>query len=230
MSIYDNLSMINDRISHAVQKAGREDEVKLIAVSKTVDVQTVNEAIRLGVKRIGENRVQELIGKYDKLLPVEKHLIGQLQSNKVKYIAGKVTLIHSLDRMSLALELSRMAKLQAITIDALVQINIGCEYAKGGVLESDLMPFLDKLQAVEGVRVKGLMAIPPISHGDEVREYFARVYALAQAAKARGFASMSFDELSMGMSGDFEKAILEGATYVRIGTALFGNRIYNDKT
>ena len=224
MSIAENIASVRERMDKAMSAAGRRDDVKLIAVTKTVDVARVNEAIEAGITAIGENRVQELLEKRELLLPVEQHLIGSLQTNKAKYVTGKVALIHSLDRLSLAAEIDRLAALRGVVQDVLVEVNIGGEEGKGGVSPGEVLPFFESIEGIAGIRVKGLMAVPPICKEDEARRYFSAVRKLFDAVAARGFQNANMRELSMGMSGDFEAAILEGASMVRVGSALFGTR------
>lgn len=218
---------VNERIEVAAQKSGRKaEDVRLIAVTKTIPVERINTAISWGIQRIGENRVQELCSKLTDLSPVEKHIIGTLQTNKVKYITdGKVSCIHSLDRLSLAKTLCRQCM---ESVDVLVQVNIGNEPTKSGVSPEDLLTFLEQLEnpMYDKLRIRGLMCIPPAVTGDRVRAFFAQLRTLADEAKKMGLnrERRTFDELSMGMSNDFEDAILEGATYVRVGSAIFGSR------
>lgn len=226
MSIAENIENVRERIAAAANAAGRRPEdIKLIAVTKTVEIDRINEAIRAGIRAIGENKVQELAQKRDFLLPVEQHLIGELQSNKAKHVVGRVALIHTLDRLSLATEIDRLSKKLGMTSDVLLQVNIGDEETKGGLSENEVLPFLEKIEGL-GIRVKGLMCVPPICDEDEARRYFARLRILAQNIAQRGFKNTSMDELSMGMSGDFEAAIKEGATIVRVGSSIFGHRMY----
>lgn len=227
--IQQRLQAILDQMETAAVQSGRSpQEVTLVAVSKTVDVSLINDAIEAGVTVIGENRVQELLEKEKSLLPVEKHLIGHLQTNKAANIVDSVSLIHSLDRKSLGNKLNELGKNKRRKISALIQINIGMEESKHGIEPENLFPFIDEIAGCEFVQVEGLMCIPPICEKEEARRYFAQTYELAQKAKqyVAGSEQMSFDKLSMGMSHDFQEAILEGATFVRVGSALFGERVY----
>lgn len=224
----DRLKQIQDAIAEAAAQAGRDTkEIKLVAVSKTVGVDKINEAIEAGVTIIGENRVQELLGKIDGLLPVEKHMIGHLQSNKAQMIVDKVSLIHSLDRFSLAQKLNQLGERDQRQIPVLVQLNIGKEQSKTGLLPEELFAFLHEISEFSHLQVKGLMCIPPFGSKEEARKYFAQTRELAEKAKSMKIGEMSFDELSMGMSHDFFEAVLEGATYVRVGSAIFGERDYS---
>lgn len=225
MTIKDNVLSVKERIEEAAIKAGRSpEEVRLITVTKTVEKERILQAIEAGVDRIGENRVQELLSKLD-FLPetVEKHVIGQLQSNKVRQVLGHAALIHSLDRISLARELSRVASAREMTADVLVEVNIGEEESKGGVLPADLFLLLEEAMQLPNLCIRGLMTVPPRCPFDEARRYFSSLRELMERAK-REFPALPLQELSMGMSGDFEAGILEGATFVRVGSAIFGAR------
>ncbi len=225
--ICDRIEIVRNQIAESAAKANRDiNDITLIGVTKTVDVETINQAIDAGITCIGENKVQELLSKIDQLKPVEKHLIGTLQRNKAKMIVDHVTLIHSLDRDSLAETLQGLAEEREKAIDVLVQINIGSELSKSGVHPNEFFEFLKNMQAYPKVSIKGVMCIPPYCEGDQIESYFRRTYDLAQEAKIRNYAGMSFDIISMGMSHDFQQAILAGATHVRVGQAIFGERHY----
>ena len=226
MSIEQNIEIIKERVDKSAKESARTlDDITIVAVSKTVSAEAVVQAKNAGMKHFGENRVQEFLKKREVIGDdVFWHIIGPLQSNKVKYILEGVTLLHSLDRLSLAEEIEKQCWKKNTAIDALVQVNIAKEPTKSGVFEEDLEVFLEKLSVLRNVRVKGLMAIPPfVVHPDDNREYFARMRALYERFKS---SSDRFEFLSMGMSGDFEAAIKEGANMVRIGTAVFGARSY----
>lgn len=219
-----NIKNIEERIGISAKKSGRSrEDITLVAVSKTVDADSVNEAVRAGIKDFGENRVQEYLRKREAVKdPVNWHIIGPLQSNKTKYIINGVCLLHSLDRLSLAQEIERHCENKGAFLSALVQINIAKEPTKSGVFEEDLEKLLEGLSVLRRVRVKGLMAIPPPAlKTDYNRQYFVRMYELFRRYK--GFFP-AFEYLSMGMSDDFEAAIEEGSNMVRIGTAVFGAR------
>ncbi|NLW39752.1 MAG: YggS family pyridoxal phosphate-dependent enzyme [Tissierellia bacterium] len=227
ISIRDNLLDIEEKINKALIRAGREGEkVHLIAVTKTVDVDRINEAIRLGITDIGENRVQELVKKYDIINDkVKYHMIGHLQTNKVKYLIDKVSLIHSLDRMSLAKELNKRAQKHGIIIDTLVQVNVADEESKFGLRVEEVIPFIEDVQDYEHIRIKGLMTIAPfVEDKEEVRWVFRRLRQLSEEIKGRGYENVDMEFLSMGMTNDFEVAIEEGSNMIRIGTAIFGER------
>ena len=226
----DNLHRIIDTMADACVAAGRSvDEVKLLAVTKTVDAQRINTAIRLGIHQIGENRVQEFLGKKDDLdlAGVQTHLIGHLQTNKVKQIVGKVQMIQSVDSLRVAQAIDRCSHELGIVTPILVEVNIGGEEAKSGVAPDELERLLYDLCPLDGIHVQGLMTVPPIlSKEREKREIFSKMYQLFVDIRAKKLDNMSMTELSMGMSGDYREAILEGSTMVRVGSALFGERQY----
>ncbi|MBQ3201142.1 MAG: YggS family pyridoxal phosphate-dependent enzyme [Clostridia bacterium] len=229
MSIRDNYLTIRENMETAAARAGRSaDEVKLIAVTKFVEVERIAEAIDCGADTVGENRVQELTGKLDffRSRGVNVNLIGQLQTNKVKYIVGKVDMIQSVDRLALAQEIDRLAVKNGVVQDVMIEVNIGEEAQKGGIAPQDLPGFLEMVSAMNGIRVKGLMCIPPAVGEEEVRPYFARMRTLFETLKVKDLPNVSMEQLSMGMSGDYMAAIAEGATMIRVGTALFGARQY----
>ncbi|BEH09513.1 MULTISPECIES: YggS family pyridoxal phosphate-dependent enzyme [Geobacter] len=229
MAIADNLTHILAKIVAAARRAGRDPAaVRLVAVSKTIPAEAVEEAARAGQRLFGENYVQEFTAKAREVRePVEWHFIGHLQSNKVKYLAGLVTCIHSVDRLSLAEEINRQwAKLDAVC-DILVQVNIAGEETKSGTSAAELTDLVAAMATLPHVRVRGLMTMPPFfDDPEEARPYFRELRRLADAVAAENIPGISMTELSMGMSGDFEAAVEEGATLVRIGTALFGERVY----
>ena len=194
--------------------------------------EAVQEAIRAGVDICAENRVQEFLSKnaVNAYAPCCVHFIGHLQKNKVKYLVGAVELIHSVDSPELMDAISRRAVSLGIVQDVLLEVNIGGEASKSGVSPEQLWPLLDAAAAEEHIRVKGLMAIPPVNDDDaQNRRYLAQVYKLFVQAGERGYSNVEMQTLSMGMSGDYENAIREGATLVRIGTAIYGERDYSKK-
>ena len=225
----DNYNQISQKIACAAEKSGRGyEDITLLAATKTVDIDIINHAIESGVKVIGENRVQEFLSKYENYSPVERHFIGHLQTNKVKDIIDKVSLIHSVDSYRLAEEISRQAVKRNITMNILLEINIGDEESKSGFCYDEAVDAVEKIAKLDGVRVKGLMAIPPICETPEQnRHYFAKMKKLFIDIGLKKIDNSSMDILSMGMSDDYEVAIEEGATMVRLGTALFGRRNYN---
>ena len=219
-----NIKNIEERIDFSAKKSGRSrEDITLVAVSKTVDAASVKEAVDAGVRDFGENRVQEYLKKREALKDnVNWHIIGPLQSNKIKYIINGIYLLHSLDRLSLAQEIERQCEKKDLHLSALVQVNIAKEPTKSGVFEEDLEKLMEGLSVLRRVRVKGLMAIPPpVLHADDNRQYFVRMYELFRRFKG---SFPAFEYLSIGMSGDFEAAIEEGSNMVRIGTAVFGAR------
>lgn len=222
--IRENYLRIIDNIENARISANRLDNVRLMAVTKTVPAENVNYAIGLGVSLLGENRVQEFLDKRSEYSEAEVHFIGGLQTNKVKYIIDKVSMIHSVDSVHLAEEISRRALNSGLVMDILIEINIGDEQTKGGIPASKAKEFCSSISALEGIRVRGLMTIPPPGCDESV---FAKMQELFQSLKTCEYIDRSrFDVLSMGMSGDYEKAVKYGATIVRIGSGLFGQRKY----
>lgn len=204
---------------------------QLIAVTKTRTVEEINEAIACGVRHIGENRVQELLEKYDKIHKdgVMVHLIGRLQTNKVKYIVDKVDLIHSVDSVRLAEEISKRAVKIGKVQDVLVEVNLGREESKGGILKEALIPFLNEISRLPGIHVCGLMCIPPIAAEKHAnREFFLNLKQLSVDIKEKKIDNISMDILSMGMSGDYEDAIEAGSSYIRVGQGIFGPRNYTE--
>lgn len=229
MAIADNLTHILAKIAAAARRAGRDPaSVRLVAVSKTIPAEAVEDAARAGQRLFGENYVQEFTAKAREVRePVEWHFIGHLQSNKVKYLAGLVTCIHSVDRLSLAEEIDRQWAKRDAVCDILVQVNIAGEETKSGTSASELTDLVAAMATLPHVRVRGLMTMPPFfDDPEEARPYFRELRRLADAVAAENIPGISMTELSMGMSGDFEAAVEEGATLVRIGTALFGERVY----
>lgn len=227
MSVRENYLAIMDGIATAARSAGRSPgEITLVAVTKFVDEARIREALACGVTDAGESRVQELTGKlpfFDEYR-ARLHLIGQLQTNKVKYVIGKVASIQSVDRPELAAKISEEAVKRGVVQDVLAEVNIGREAQKGGADPDELFRFLEMISSLPGVRLRGLMCIPPDVGEEEARRHFARMRELFVRAGALGFPNAKLDMLSMGMSGDYRAAIAEGSNMVRIGTALFGAR------
>jgi len=232
MGISENLAEIKSQIARAAAKSGRKpEEITLVAVTKTVGAARVNEAVSLGVTELGENRVQELLTKYDEVPGVSWHMIGRLQTNKVKFIIDKVRMIHSLDSLRLAEEISRRAAAASLTMDALVEVNIGGEAQKGGVAPAELGEFVEKAALLPAIRLRGLMTVAPVVvKSEESRHYFREMRHLfidirQKSRHNESNGKIRFDTLSMGMTGDFAVAVEEGATMVRIGSGLFGARL-----
>lgn len=223
-----NYNGILARLNNALQKSGRNREsVILLAATKTVDIDTINYAIESGIDYIGENRVQELLAKYKHIKPVHNHFIGHLQTNKVKDIIDKVEMIESVDSYRLAEEISKQAEKRGIVMDILLEVNIGNEESKSGFLPTETEEAVREIAKLTGVNIMGLMAIPPICEEKEIsRKYFKDMYKLFIDIQGKNIDNSSMNMLSMGMSDDFDIAIEEGATIVRVGTALFGKRIY----
>ena len=214
-----NLERVRERVARAAERAGRRaGDVLLVGVSKTVDVGRIRQAIEAGVPALGENRVQEARGKVAELgRPVPWHLVGHLQTNKVRDAVELFDVIHSLDRLELAKELDKRGRARGRAVDVLVEVNVGGEASKGGVGPDGLVELLEAVAGLPHVKVRGLMAIPPeAKEPDDSRVWFRALRKLGER--------YGLSELSMGMSGDFEVAIEEGATLVRVGTAIFGPR------
>jgi hypothetical protein len=227
--IRTNLDQIRRRIAAACARCGRDPaSVRLIAVAKTQPAALVEEAFVAGQRLFGENYVQEFLAKAEVVhSPVEWHFIGALQSNKVKYLRGKVALIHSVDRFSLAQEIDRQWGKLGLCADILLEINLGSEQSKAGAGEAELESLVRQVARLPHLRIRGLMALPPFLDDPEaVRPYFRRLRELAQTMDRLALPGVEMRELSMGMSNDFEVAIEEGATLVRVGTAIFGARVH----
>jgi len=225
-----NYTEIRENIAEAAQKSGRAPEdITLLAATKTVTPELINYAISLGLDHIGENKVQELTDKYDAydLVHCELHFIGRLQTNKVKYLIGKVSMIQSVDSEKLASEISRLSVKNGLVTDTLIEVNIGEEENKSGVLPEALVELLKKIAPLPGIRVRGLMAIPPAGAPErETLNYFLRMNQYFVDIMAKKLDNVAMDYLSMGMSSDYSLAIQAGANLVRVGTALFGPRNY----
>ena len=224
--IKESYARICENIENARVAAGRTDKVRLMAVTKTVAPERINYAIGLGADLLGENRVQEFLDKREQYLPAEIHFIGGLQTNKVKYIIDKVSMIHSVDSAHLAEEISKRAQQHGLVMDILAEVNIGGEETKGGITPESAPEFCAALRELPGVRLRGLMTIPPPGCGEDAFEAMQRLFSDLGSDKQVN-CSGCFDTLSMGMSGDYETAVRHGATIVRIGSGLFGYRNYN---
>lgn len=223
-----NLARIRENIAKAAAESGRsESDVKLMAVTKTVEPVYINHAIECGIDLIGENKVQEYLGKKPSLLPCEAHLIGHLQTNKVRQIVGEVSMIQSVDSVRLAKEIAKRSLMQGITTDILAEINVGGEDSKSGIEWESAEEILAEISEIEGVRLCGLMAIPPICENSlQARSFFSKMRRLFVDIQSKKLDNTSINILSMGMSSDYADAIAEGATLVRVGTSLFGRRVY----
>lgn len=225
-----NYKVIENNINEAAVKSGRSrEDIIFLAATKTVEPRVINHAVSCGLKYIGENRVQELMSKYNDydLTNCDLQFIGHLQTNKVRQIINKVSLIQSVDSVKLANEVARQAKINDKIMNILIEVNIGREENKSGVMPDKLEELLYNIKEIEGVNVKGLMAIPPIcEEKSQICKYFENMYRLFIDISAKKIDNISMDYLSMGMSDDYEEAILCGANMVRVGSALFGKRIY----
>lgn len=227
--IAESIEKINGEIREICEKCGRSrDDVTLIAVSKTKPVSDIEEALKTGTLDFGENKVQELCSKCE-VLPenIRWHLIGHLQRNKVKYVAGKTALIHSVDSLRLAEKIEEESAKREITTDILIEVNVSGEESKFGVSPDETEGLVRQIAKMEHVRVRGLMTIAPYTSDPENnRGYFRALRQLSVDIKQKNIDNVCMNELSMGMSGDYRVAIEEGATFVRVGTAIFGERNY----
>lgn len=228
------LEAVRARIERAARQAGRDPGgVTLVAVSKSVPVERLREAIAIGCRVFGENRVQEALAKMEVLgarapAGIEWHLIGPLQTNKIKAAVGRFALLHAVDRLEVAERLDRAARERGLTQAVLLEVNVAGERTKHGFSPDELARVTERMGAFPGIRVLGLMAVPPAAGApEEARPHFRRLRMLAAEVQALKIPGVTMRELSMGMSGDFEVAIEEGATMVRVGTALFGPRPVN---
>ena len=228
--VQENLTQVEANIAAACKRAGRSrEEVTLIAVTKTKPVEMLQEAYDWGSRNFGENKVQEIMDKYDKLpSDIQWHMIGHLQRNKVKYIVDKVCLIHSVDSYRLAEEINIQAKKRGVVVPILIEVNIADEQSKFGVRPEETMQLVREISSLDGVSIRGLMCIAPyVVDSEENRPFFRKIKALSIDIEKENIDNVSMDILSMGMTGDYEVAIEEGATMVRVGTGIFGERNYN---
>jgi pyridoxal phosphate enzyme (YggS family) len=220
MSLSENYKKITYEIAEAKARyRSNDDEIRLMAVTKTVPPEIVNEAIAIGINLLGENRVQEFLSKKDSYNPAEIHFIGSLQSNKVRKIIGLANMIHSVDSIGLSDEINRQSSLSKIKTDVLIEINIGDEDSKSGVLLKDFDTLAEHIGNLENINLRGIMVIPPPGNSEY---FFAKTKVLFDNSKEK---YNTFDTISMGMSGDFKEAIKYGSNIVRVGSALFGARI-----
>ena len=227
--IKDNVGEVLTQIEAAKEKTTMDKAVTLIAVSKTKPVSAIEEAYACGIRDFGENKVQELVDKYDRLpKDIRWHMIGHLQRNKVKYIIDKVYMIHSVDSLRLAEEISKEAVKKQVNMNILVEVNMACEESKFGIqTNAECVELVKQIAKLPNVFVKGLMTVAPFTeNAEENRIYFAKMRELAVDIKKENIDNICVDILSMGMSGDYEVAVEEGATYVRVGTGIFGERDY----
>lgn len=222
--IQDNVKRVMEEIARAASAGGRKPEdITLVGVTKTVTAAQAKELIDAGVTNLGENRVQSLLDKYETLKDEPAwHLIGHLQTNKVKYIADKVSMIHSVDSLKLAEEIDRRFQMAGRTANILVQVNVSGEESKFGIQPEDAFPLMESLSQLKNIQVCGLMTMAPkTDHPDDCRKFFYGLHKLSVDIRDKKYDNINMGQLSMGMSGDFREAILEGATIVRIGSALF---------
>lgn len=227
--VQENIKKVENRIEAACQKCGRSsEEVRLIAVSKTKPIEMLKEAYDYGCRDFGENKVQELVDKYDKMpKDIRWHMIGHLQRNKVKYIVDKVYLIHSVDSLRLAEEISKEAVKHNVTVSILVEVNVSGEESKFGAASGAAVSLVEEIAKLPNILIKGLMTIAPyVEDAEENRLYFAKLRQIYVDIIHKNIDNVCMKELSMGMTGDYEVAITEGATYIRVGTGIFGERQY----
>lgn len=228
--LHDNLQEVEKNIQAACARAGRDrKEVTLIAVSKTKPVPMLQEVYGEGIREFGENKVQEMCDKIE-VLPkdIHWHMIGHLQTNKVKYIVGKTALIHSVDSMRLAEEIEKQAAKQNVNVSVLIEVNIAEEESKFGIHREEAIALVHRIAALPHLHIHGLMTIAPfVEDPEENRNYFRQIRQLSVDIKEQNIDNVDMDILSMGMTGDYTVAIEEGATMVRVGTGIFGERNYN---
>ena len=229
-SIRENIIAVNENIDNACKAVGRNrEDITLIAVSKTKPVEMLLEAYEAGVRDFGENYIQELVDKIPQLpSDVRWHMIGHLQRNKVKYIIDKVSMIHSVDSLRLAEEISAQAIKKNVEVDILVEVNVAQEESKFGTFSADAVLLVEEISKLPGIHVRGLMTIAPfVEDAEENREYFRKLKQLSVDIAAKNIDNISMNVLSMGMTGDYVVAVEEGASCVRVGTGIFGERNYN---
>jgi len=228
--IKDNLEFVEKNIQNACDRAGRKrSEVTLIAVSKTKPVSDIRQAMDCGITVFGENKVQEIKDKTEEIKePLSWHMIGHLQANKVKYLPGRVCMIHSVDNVKLAREIEKQFAKTDEKIDVLIEVNMAQEESKFGLSAEDTPEFVKKICELPHLNIRGLMTIAPYTEDPESnRQYFRGLNELKERINSMKLPGVSMDTLSMGMTGDYEVAIEEGATFVRVGTGIFGERNYN---
>ena len=227
--IRENLDIVEKNIEAACSLGERKrEEVKLIAVSKTKPVEMLQEAYDYGCRDFGENKVQELVDKYEKMpKDIRWHMIGHLQRNKVKYIVDKVYLIHSVDSLRLAEEISKEAVKKDVTVSVLIEVNVAEEESKFGTTSEDAIALVEQIAKLPNIAIKGLMTIAPyVENAEENRVYFRKLKQIYVDIIRKNIDNVFMEELSMGMTGDYKVAITEGATYIRVGTGIFGERQY----
>lgn len=229
----ENLANVEANICTACQNGGRaRSEITLIAVSKTKPVEMLQEIYEYGIRDFGENKAQEICDKYDKLpADIRWHMIGHLQRNKVKYIIDKVSMIHSLDSYRLAEEINIQAKKHNLIMPVLIQVNVANEDTKFGISIQDAVLLAEEISHLNNIQIRGLMTVAPfVDDPDDNRQYFQQLKQLAVDIKSKNMDNVFMEILSMGMTGDYMAAIEEGATMVRVGTGIFGERYYGKKS
>lgn len=232
MSVAENLKTIRERVDAACERAGRRpEEVALIAVSKTKPLSMLQEAYEAGARDFGENKVQEILEKYPEMPEDARfHMIGHLQTNKVKQVVGKAVLIHSVDSLHLAEKIEQEAAKRDLTADILLEVNVAREESKFGLMLEEVIPLLEEVKNLPHIRVRGLMTIAPnVENPEENRKHFKKLYQLYVDIKSKNIDNGTMSVLSMGMTGDFEVAVEEGATMIRVGTGIFGSRQIGEK-
>lgn len=228
----ENLNEVEQRIEAACKRAGRKrEDVTLIAVSKTKPMEMIDAVAACGITEFGENWVQELKDKTESnRTSIHWHMIGHLQRNKVKYIIDRVSMIHSVDSYRLAQQISSEAKKKGVTVDILIEVNVALEESKFGVTPNEVEALVREIATLDNIRIRGLMTIAPfVENSEENRSIFRKLSELSVDIKSKNIDNVCIDELSMGMTNDFEVAIEEGATLIRVGTAIFGQRDYSKK-
>ena len=228
--IRDNIAIIEQQIEQACTAAGRQrDEVTLIAVSKTMPKEAITEVYQTGIRCFGENKAQEMMHKHDSLPEdIKWHMIGHLQRNKVKYVVGRAAMIHSVDSFRLAQEISREAVKRMVDINILLEVNVAMEESKYGLPVAEVPDMVKEIAGLPNIYIKGLMTVAPFAENPEDnRKYFKKLKELSVDITKKNIDNMTMDILSMGMTNDFTVAIEEGATHVRVGTGIFGERQYN---
>lgn len=223
MSIAENIGKVRQNIKAACERSGRNyEDITILGVTKTVGIDDIMCAVNEGICDLGENRVQEFMEKYGKIPNVKWHIIGHLQTNKVKYIIGKTKLIHSVDTLKLAEEIERLSKRENVVTDILLEVNISGEKSKSGMSEDEILPILEKIEEFSCVKVRGFMTMAPkFASEDEIRQIFRKLYKIFVDISRKKYNNISMDYLSMGMSSDYTIAVEEGANIVRIGSKIF---------
>ncbi len=228
--VKENYNYVKQQVEETAKACGRDPkEITLIAVSKTKPLENIEELIEIGVEDFGENKVQELCDKYEHVSqPVRFHLIGHLQTNKVKYIVDKACLIHSVDSLKLAQTIQKEAAKKQVIAQILIEVNVAEEDSKFGLHTEDVIPFIQEISTMPNLHVNGLMTIAPfVDDPEDNREYFRTLKQLSLDITSKNIDNIDMNVLSMGMTNDYKVAIEEGATMVRVGTAIFGARNYN---